>query len=60
VGAQHFVNVVFSFRKSLHFLSSISNTLPENISGALGPLPKYQNYTNLSRNIRKACISVND
>ncbi|TVY82860.1 Lipase [Lachnellula suecica] len=41
-GAQHFVNVVFSFR-------------------ALGPLPKYQNYTDLSRNIGEAYISfVND
>jgi hypothetical protein len=37
-GAKHFVNVVFSF---------------QNISGALGPLPQYQNYTNLSRNIGK-------
>jgi len=45
-GAQHFVNVVFSF---------------QNISGALGPLPKYQNYTDLSTNIGKAYISfVND
>ncbi|KUJ18904.1 carboxylesterase [Mollisia scopiformis] len=45
-GAQHFVNVVFSF---------------QNISGALGPLPKYQNYTDLSHNIGKAYISfVND
>lgn len=33
----------------------------ENISGALGPLPKYQQYTDLSRNIGKAYISfVND
>jgi len=45
-GAQHFVNVVFSF---------------QNISGALGPLPEYQNYTDLSHNIGKAYISfVND
>jgi cholinesterase len=45
-GAQHFVNVVFSF---------------QNISGALGPLPKYRNYTDLSHNIGKAYISfVND
>ncbi|KAF4634815.1 hypothetical protein G7Y89_g3288 [Cudoniella acicularis] len=45
-GAQHFVNVVFSF---------------QNISGALGPLPEYQNYTNLSHNIGKSYISfVND
>ena len=45
-GAQHFVNVVFSF---------------QNISGALGPLPEYQNYTDLSRNIGRAYISfVND
>ncbi|KAH6691142.1 Alpha/Beta hydrolase protein [Leptodontidium sp. MPI-SDFR-AT-0119] len=41
-GARHFDNVVFSF---------------QNISGALGPLPKYQNYTNLSHNIGKAYIS---
>ncbi|TVY88790.1 Lipase [Lachnellula willkommii] len=46
-GAQHFTNVVFSFQ--------------ENISGALGPLPQYQQYTDLSRNIGKAYISfVND
>jgi cholinesterase len=45
-GAKHFINVVFSF---------------QNISGALGPLPQYQNYTNLARNIGKAYISfVND
>lgn len=45
-GAQHFVNVVFSF---------------QNISGALGPLPEYRNYTALSHNIGKAYISfVND
>ena len=45
-GARHFDNVVFSF---------------QNISGALGPLPKYQNYTNLSHNIGRAYISfVND
>jgi len=45
-GAKHFVNVVFSF---------------QNISGALGPLPKYQNYTDLSANIGKAYVSfVND
>jgi cholinesterase len=54
--------VVFSFRESL--LSSISQSLTfrkENISGALGPLPKYQNYTDLSQNIGKAYISfVND
>lgn len=41
-----FATVIFSFR---------------NISGALGPLPEYQNYTNLSHNIGKAYISfVND
>ncbi|RDW83431.1 carboxylic ester hydrolase-12 [Coleophoma crateriformis] len=45
-GAQHFANVVFSF---------------QNISGALGPLPAYQNYTNLSKQIGQAYISfVND
>jgi len=45
-GAQHFVNVVFSF---------------QNISVNLGPLPKFQNYTDLSHNIGKAYISfVND
>jgi cholinesterase len=45
-GAQHFVNVVFSF---------------QNISGALGPLPEYRTYTDLSHNIGKAYISfVND
>jgi len=42
-------------------MSSMSNMVEENISGALGPLPKYKNYTNLSRNIGKAYISfVND
>ncbi|RAL65567.1 hypothetical protein DID88_005241 [Monilinia fructigena] len=41
-GAKHFVNVVFSF---------------QNISGALGPLPQYQSYLDLSRNIGKAYIS---
>lgn len=62
-GAQHFTNVVFSFRKSIRpFQSQLpSNALRENISGALGPLPKYQNYTNLSYDIGKAYISfVND
>ena len=45
-GVKHFVNVVFSF---------------QNISGALGPLPKYQSYADLSSNIGKAYISfVND
>ncbi|KAI9051827.1 hypothetical protein LZ554_004089 [Drepanopeziza brunnea f. sp. 'monogermtubi'] len=45
-GARHFDNVVFSF---------------QNISGRLGPLPQYQNYTDLSRNIGKAYVSfVND
>ncbi|KAH8657493.1 Alpha/Beta hydrolase protein [Tricladium varicosporioides] len=45
-GAQHFANVVFSF---------------QNISGALGPLPQFQNYTSLSHNIGRAYISfVND
>lgn len=40
------MNVVFSF---------------QNISGALGPLPEYENYTALSHNIGKAYISfVND
>lgn len=58
-GAKHFVNVVFSFRKCrfcfrLYWLTDIP---VENISGALGPLPKYQNYTNLSHNIGKAYIS---
>ncbi|TGO88736.1 hypothetical protein BPOR_0144g00060 [Botrytis porri] len=41
-GARHFVNVVFSF---------------QNISGALGPLPQYQSYLDLSQNIGKAYIS---
>ncbi|TGO20766.1 hypothetical protein BPAE_0267g00060 [Botrytis paeoniae] len=41
-GVKHFVNVVFSF---------------QNISGALGPLPQYQSYLDLSRNIGKAYIS---
>ncbi|KAB8297937.1 hypothetical protein EYC80_001719 [Monilinia laxa] len=41
-GAKHFVNVVFSF---------------QNISGTLGPLPQYQSYLDLSRNIGKAYIS---
>ncbi|KAF5872377.1 putative carboxylesterase family protein [Botrytis fragariae] len=41
-GAKHFVNVVFSF---------------QNISGALGPLPQYQSYLDLSKNIGKAYIS---
>jgi len=45
-GARHFVNVVFTF---------------QNISGALGPLPQYQSYTDLSHNIGRAYISfVND
>jgi cholinesterase len=45
-GVAHFVNVVFSF---------------QNISGALGPLPEYENYTALSHNIGKAYVSfVND
>ncbi|TVY19975.1 Lipase 4 [Lachnellula arida] len=40
---------------------AISNMVEENISGALGPLPEYQRYTDLSRNIGKAYISfVND
>lgn len=38
-GAQHFVNVVFSF---------------QNISGALGPLPQFQSYKDLSLGIGKA------
>jgi len=41
-GAKHFVNVVFSF---------------QNISGALGPLPQYHSYRELSNNIGKAYIS---
>lgn len=45
-GAQHFVNVVFSF---------------QNISGALGPLPQYQPYKQLSQDIGRAYVSfVND
>lgn len=45
-GAQHGVNVVFSF---------------QNISGALGPLPEYKNYTDLSHDIGRAYISfIND
>ncbi|KAI9758761.1 MAG: hypothetical protein M4579_002864 [Chaenotheca gracillima] len=38
-GAQHFVNVVFSF---------------QNISGALGPLPQFQSYADLSTAIGRA------
>ncbi|KAI9649548.1 hypothetical protein NHQ30_002128 [Ciborinia camelliae] len=41
-GVKHFVNVAFSF---------------QNISGALGPLPQYQSYQDLSRNIGKAYVS---
>ncbi|OWO98936.1 lipase (secreted protein) [Marssonina coronariae] len=41
-GAWHFANVVFSF---------------QNISGALGPLPQFQNYTKLSRDIGRAYVS---
>lgn len=45
-GVRHFVNVVFSF---------------QNISGALGPLPQFQSYADLSANIGRAYISfVND
>jgi len=45
-GAEHFVNVVFSF---------------QNISGALGPLPQFETYKQLSENIGLAYISfVND
>ena len=45
-GAQHFVNVVFSF---------------QNISGALGPLPQYQSYKDLSLAIGEAYVNfVND
>jgi cholinesterase len=45
-GSRHFVNVVYSF---------------QNISGALGPLPQYQSYKDLSENIGRAYISfVND
>ena len=40
-GIPHFVNVVFSF---------------QNISGALGPLPEFQNYTDLSRGIGEAYV----
>lgn len=39
VSVPHFVNVVFSF---------------QNISGALGPLPEYQSYKDLSLNIGRA------
>ncbi|KAF2219900.1 Alpha/Beta hydrolase protein [Elsinoe ampelina] len=39
IGSKHFDNVVFSF---------------QNISGALGPLPKYQSYKDLSLSIGKA------
>ena len=42
VSIPHFVNVVFSF---------------QNISGALGPLPKYQYYKDLSLSIGKAYAS---
>ena len=38
----HFVNVAFSF---------------QNISGALGPLPRYQSYKDLSTQIGRACIN---
>lgn len=41
-GAQHFVNVVFSF---------------QNISGTLGPLPQYQSYKRLSEEIGRAYVS---
>lgn len=40
-GAQHFVNVVFSF---------------QNISGALGPLPQFQSYKDLSTSIGEAYV----
>ncbi|KAG8629734.1 hypothetical protein KVT40_001353 [Elsinoe batatas] len=39
IGSKHFDNVVFSF---------------QNISGALGPLPKYQSYKDLSLSIGRA------
>lgn len=42
VSIPHFVNVMFSF---------------QNISGALGPLPKYQNYKDLSESIGRAYAS---
>ncbi|KAI7016238.1 hypothetical protein KC355_g4057, partial [Hortaea werneckii] len=42
IGAQHFDNVVFSF---------------QNISGALGPLPEFENYRELSRGIGRAYAS---
>ena len=42
VSVPHFVNVVFSF---------------QNISGALGPLPRYQSYKELSLSIGKAYAS---
>lgn len=42
IGAQHFDNVVFSF---------------QNISGALGPLPEFENYRMLSRGIGRAYAS---
>lgn len=42
ISVKHFDNVVFSF---------------QNISGALGPLPKYQSYKDLSESIGKAYAS---
>lgn len=42
VSVPHFVNVVFSF---------------QNISGALGPLPQYQSYKDLSTSIGRAYIN---
>ncbi|MCJ1444449.1 MAG: hypothetical protein MMC23_004951 [Stictis urceolatum] len=45
-GVKHFVNVVFSF---------------QNISGALGPLPQFQSYKDLSKSIGEAYVNfVND
>jgi cholinesterase len=41
-GSEHFVNVAFTF---------------QNISGDLGPLPQFSNYTRLSENIGRAYIS---
>jgi len=42
ISVPHFVNVVFSF---------------QNISGALGPLPKYQTYKELSTSIGRAYVN---
>jgi carboxylesterase type B len=42
ISVPHFVNVAFSF---------------QNISGALGPLPQYQSYKDLSSNIGRAYVN---